>query len=58
MTRLANYDPPYFCEAQMGRGTAREASGGGVVALTLYPSVSPAGCHLPIWLRKMGRICA
>ena len=45
-------DPPYFCEAQMGRGTADEVGGGGVDC----PSVNPSDCHLPIWLRKMERI--
>ena len=56
MKGLLRLDPPYFREAQMGRGTARVASGGGVWASPHYPSVSPAGCHLPIWLRKMERI--
>ena len=38
--------PP--CRAAMGRGTAPEGRGGGAATSRHYPSVSPAGCHLPM----------
>ena len=50
---------PIFALAQMGRGTMRRMVEGAAAQPPLTrrnPSVSPSGCHLPIWLRKMGRI--
>ncbi|WP_287407545.1 ATP-dependent dethiobiotin synthetase BioD [Sphingopyxis sp.] len=40
----------------VGRGTVREADGGGAATSRHGPSVSPSGCHLPITAQQGGNI--
>ncbi len=40
----------------VGRGTVREADGGGTATSRHGPSVSPSGCHLPIAAQQGGNI--
>src|SRR3546814_9546057 len=47
-------DPP--CGEAVGRGTAREASGGGAATSRHSPSVSASRCHLPIASQQGGSL--